>query len=784
MKTSSSPQLSKTQVDPAIEFAYPWGGEWSGKQVFEYQGNKVEVETRPEWRTDPGNTPYGLQAFLINGNLGFFKNQGTLRPENVQREMEIFREMIEISGEKDLFLLYDASDLDHIGLLARRKILQLETAMIPYKRHYLFVLAPFEKIMFTIYGRIKPEIAAKSSFYGSWEEGFSQYLSFQTSRNPIQQVKLLQDEALPEIPADHSLAALEAENRQLKEELKRQKEDQLRHIDKLIDSLANITIHESFETKHIPEPDPEDPFHSLIAAFNLLQSDISEVVGDMIELNRNLEEKITVRAQNLMEKEIQLHSIIENTKDMVVSVDREMKVLYINSVYQDYLKDVYGLDVHTGDYLFKGNGNDRLDIWAPKYERAFNGESFREEISRVVKGQQFFAELFFNPILDKEGSVTGTVLFIRNQTEKRKAEKIIRENEQLLTSISRNLKDGIYRSTPGAGVVFANEAFLEMFGYDSLEDLRSVPTEALYEDPERRKELSRFLEKDGFYLNQVSRYRRKDGSLFWGMVTSNLARDGENNLYYDGAIRDISETIEKDKKLQDQNQELTKINRELDQFVYSTSHDLRSPLVSILGLLDLMKREKDPADRMRFVQMIELSARKMDQYIRDIISFSRNSRMKIHSHAIQFDKIFRTVQEAIRELPDSEKVEILFSLNQTHSFSSDPNRIETIFFSLLSNAIQYSDPGKEHRFVNISVEADEKIAVISVQDNGCGISAQNQDRIFDMFFRGSSSSKGSGLGLYILKETLAKLEGSVSVTSEPGIGTTFIVKIPNLAKPD
>jgi PAS domain S-box-containing protein len=150
------------------------------------------------------------------------------------------------------------------------------------------------------------------------------------------------------------------------------------------------------------------------------------------------------------------------------------------------------------------------------------------------------------------------VTVARDITERKFAEEALRQHQQLLSSILDNISEGIYRSSPDRGLIFANKAYLRMFGYDSLEDLRSVPREHLYADPEDRKRLIDQLQRTGVFSHEELLYRRKDGTTFWGLASSiAVYLPGTQTIdYHVGAITDVTARRLAEDQLRQLNQEL------------------------------------------------------------------------------------------------------------------------------------------------------------------------------------------------------------------------------------
>jgi signal transduction histidine kinase len=241
--------------------------------------------------------------------------------------------------------------------------------------------------------------------------------------------------------------------------------------------------------------------------------------------------------------------------------------------------------------------------------------------------------------------------------------------------------------------------------------------------------------------------------------------------------RHINQTYEMGRlqEAETQKEILLKANRELDKFVYSVSHDLRAPLTSMLGVVELSEDTEDKVMQ-KHLGMLKKSIGKLDRFILDILDYSRNSRMAIKQEEINFRELFDDIMDNLKYMDD--KVNITTNVNSNMTFKSDRSRISVVMNNLVSNAIRYHNPAATKPFVNVNVETHDKGVSILIEDNGIGIDQENQEKVFDMFYRVSESSVGSGLGLYIVKETIDKLQGHMQLESKPGIGTKFSIYIP------
>jgi signal transduction histidine kinase len=236
------------------------------------------------------------------------------------------------------------------------------------------------------------------------------------------------------------------------------------------------------------------------------------------------------------------------------------------------------------------------------------------------------------------------------------------------------------------------------------------------------------------------------------------------------------------KALLKSNDELKKSNKELDSFVYSVSHDLRAPLSSMLGVVGLCEMGTLDPFMTKNVTLLKTSIKKLDGFIMDILDYSRNSRLEVDRQEIHFADLLTDISGNLKFMgaDDQKTVDIRTTIRNGVAFYSDKTRIGIILNNLISNSIRYQNPQAADPYVEVNVDVSESAADIRVRDNGIGIDKENQAKVFNMFYRVSSKSIGSGLGLYIVKEAVEKLHGAIELRSEPGKGCEFSIHLPNL----
>lgn len=236
---------------------------------------------------------------------------------------------------------------------------------------------------------------------------------------------------------------------------------------------------------------------------------------------------------------------------------------------------------------------------------------------------------------------------------------------------------------------------------------------------------------------------------------------------------------ERTEELQRTIKDLNKTVFELDRFVYSASHDLSAPLKSIRGLVELIMMEKDPSIIFNYSGHIKNTALKLETVIRSMVDYARNAHILVKVEKFRLKDL---IDEVIAELsfwPEAARINYLNLVPDDLTLMTDKARIKIVLLNLVTNGIKYSDRNKESCWMKFECKPADTDFHLTVTDNGIGIQKQYLDKIFKMYFRATESSKGSGLGLFIVSEVMDKIGGNISVQSEYGVETKFQVVIPN-----
>jgi signal transduction histidine kinase len=234
--------------------------------------------------------------------------------------------------------------------------------------------------------------------------------------------------------------------------------------------------------------------------------------------------------------------------------------------------------------------------------------------------------------------------------------------------------------------------------------------------------------------------------------------------------------------LHTRNTNLKKSNDELDSFVYRASHDLRSPLSSIMGVINIVKTETDVNKIKDYMKYQERSVKKLDDLIQDILDLSRNATLDLFIESVNLRSFIDSCIEGFAYLEEFDRVQLLIEISEGFMIRTDTRRLKVIVNNLVSNALRYSDSNKTPSYVKIKAESKQQNIVLTFEDNGIGIHKEHLDKVFDMFYRATNQNTGSGLGLYIVKDAIDKLEGTIKIESVYREGTSIQVLIPKPEK--
>ena len=246
------------------------------------------------------------------------------------------------------------------------------------------------------------------------------------------------------------------------------------------------------------------------------------------------------------------------------------------------------------------------------------------------------------------------------------------------------------------------------------------------------------------------------------------------------AIKNAAEIYLTKRELKDKNERLKKVHSEMNQFVYSLSHELRGPLMSISGVSKLAKMEAKDPNIIEYFDMIDSATLRLDDFIYKMLDFYRSTKIDNKVSKIDFKDIVNQQLEAYKEKWGLDDVNIAIDVNQMSDFYSDDAKLRVILNNLFSNAYKFQKLESESKFIKLTVDVKDAIATVKIEDNGIGIDEKYHTEVFNLFHRATQRNVGSGLGLYMVKESVTQMGGKIQLESKLDHGTIFTITLPSL----
>ncbi|WP_240034583.1 PAS domain S-box protein [Flavobacterium silvisoli] len=487
--------------------------------------------------------------------------------------------------------------------------------------------------------------------------------------------------------------------------------------------------------------------------------------------------------EQLMQSEEKYRALTENISDAIVLVDEQLRITF-HSPSAEQISGYRYEDVASRS-IFDFVYPEDLEIakaFLTQVLRAPN-EPINNQFRVIHKsGKIIWVEGTALNLLDNK-NIRSIIINYRDITNR----KILEEQQAYMVSIVNTSDDAIISESLEGTIISWNKGAERLLGY-AAQDTIGNSIAMLIPDFLKGEELEILnqIQKGSSIDHYETQRRKKNGEIIYVSLTISPIKDATGQIIGASKImRDISERKKFEDDLIHYNEELKKTNSELDRFVYSASHDLRAPLKSMLGLIDITKNELEESadcDKTMLTERFEMlnrSVTKLDNFIEDILNYSRNARLELESNEIDFKNLIYDIHANFLYSQTHRAIDFIVQDNSKSKFVSDAKRLTVILNNILSNAYKYCDTAKETSFIKVTFDCDDQWAKITIEDNGIGIPDTEKDKIFDMFYRSTILSTGSGLGLYIVKETLQKLNGTIKVTSTVPEGTTFYIEIPN-----
>ncbi len=414
------------------------------------------------------------------------------------------------------------------------------------------------------------------------------------------------------------------------------------------------------------------------------------------------------------------------------------------------------------------------------------GKSCEMEVRVVTaKGHLKWIRVNGEPHDIKDGKVSRVRGAVQDITERKEREEKLKDYSMRLQLATASAQIGVWDLDVSSGKLVWDQRTCEQHGLSPQEFDRSFESWWNRVHPDDieavEQKFNAALEKQEDYQAVFRIVRADNGEIRYIQAHATIIEnEATGHLSMIGVSWDITDQKENELSLIEKNEDLQKVNSELDHFVYSTSHNLRAPLTSIMGVVQILGGAKTEEERQQYIGLIDRSIHKLDETILEISDYSRNSRLDLLIVPIDFFHLIEGVKEGLSFMENASLLQYQVEVPEQLVFYSDLNRVKIIFNNLISNTVKYMKTDIPEPYLRIHISQAQKGVDILVEDNGIGIKQEHIDRIFEMFFRATNQATGSGLGLYIVKEAVNRLKGEISISSEISQGTRFDIYLPDL----
>jgi len=498
----------------------------------------------------------------------------------------------------------------------------------------------------------------------------------------------------------------------------------------------------------------------------------------------------------LKQSEERYRMVVEEARDIICTIDMKTGIITGANSYGEMALG-YDRDnvVNKVGFIDLVHPDDREVLLDRLQKLAFQGIRKPNFPFRLRKADGSYIEVEINGavINDPEGSPQTYIGVIRDITERKRAEEIVRESEEKYRTLFEESRDIIFITSPEGRFLDINPVGLELFGFSSKEELSQVDiAQDLYLDPNEREVFGRKIAQHGFVKDYEMVMKRwgRDGEHMTLLVTASAVRDSEGNIL---AFRGIARDVTEQKRLEQQLLQAQKMES-IGTLAGGIAHDFNNILGGILGYASFMKT-KIARDHpfFSYVDTIESSAERAADLTAQLLAFARGG--KYETKPVNLNLIVEdTLKILDRTLDKSIEIRTHFEASLP-TVEADSGQMQQLLMNLCVNANDAMPGGgqliietnkTEIEGAGSGINADSaatSYVTLSVTDTGVGMDREIVKRIFEPFYTTKTQGKGTGLGLSMVYGVVKNHGGFVNVYSEPGIGSTFKVYLPASTKP-
>lgn len=522
-------------------------------------------------------------------------------------------------------------------------------------------------------------------------------------------------------------------------------------------------------------------------------SDI-EIVSQIGDLSWDIvESKMAAQAMTVREQEYR--TLLENIPALLVRYDTDLRRIYVNPAWEKAsglsawdVVNVPAADIpRVPNPVHPEYGAKLLEVLNTGIPQTIEFEWVNAHGVRLV------LEYAIVPEYDRYGKVVSVLAVGHDLTERKRAEEALRESEAKYRRIVDTATEGICVLGPDAMISLVNATTAEILGY-SAEDMIGRPmTDFMFEEDVHDHLRKMKNRRQGLSEHYERRFRRKGGETVWALISSTAVFDDEHRFQGSfGMVTNITERKRAEEEILILNQELEQrvfdrtaqleaVNKELEAFAYSVSHDLRAPLRHIDGFLELLqKRAATTLDELsrHYMTTISDSTRRMGTLIDDLLSFSRMGRYEMSKMKVDLGSL---AGEVIREIePEAGGRAIRWHVADLPVVTGDRSMLRIVLVNLISNALKFTRPREQAEIEIGCAPGRGTETIVFIRDNGVGFNMDYADKLFGVFQRlhRADEFEGTGIGLANVCRIINRHGGRSWAEGKIGHGATFYFSLP------
>ena len=551
--------------------------------------------------------------------------------------------------------------------------------------------------------------------------------------------------------------------------------------DELIDKLRSDGIVADFEIR-LANINKHIVYTSINA--NIIRNEHGKAIG-VEGIMRDISTR--KKAENSLQEAHNFYTqILSNTSQGIYVVDKHLRYTFWNRMMEKIsgFSESYVIGKKPEDLFSHVDQNNIID----SIKKAISGEISRSgdyfyEIAET--GKNGWVQAFYTPLTDNDGSIEGALVAISDITDRKAAEEKLREGDETLRKLSEQVPGSIYQyqqfPNGQSRFPFASKGFYHLFEMRP-DDVKEDATKALQRIYRKDiEQVEKTINKSFHTLDnweQDFRVLLPDRGLRWLRGKARPERQPDGSVIWHGYITDITDNKNKQNELNRTLDIVSDQNSRLMNFAHIVSHNLRNHAGTISSLLSLYESEESEETRVQLLTYLNLASKRLNEAISDLNEIiDKQAGTGTSIRRLNVYDYFKKVKEILSTDIINHNISFKVNIPDDTVINYNPSYLESILLNLISNAIKYRDPQRSP-VITISLENVSGSPVLTVEDNGMGINLDKYgDMLFGMYNTFHDNENSKGIGLYITKNQVESMGGSIEVSSEEGRGTIFRVDL-------